>query len=504
MEAPKTSRAVRKRKLPARYQEGLTVTEISSYCGIPDTAHISPPPPPLPPLLPPKRRGRPSTPRTVVTVIIPEAGLPESARSAVVQGDSITGVLDTATTTVESTTLEVYKSEDSDGNPVKKTKRKAILKNTTSQRKTVAQKRSETVDFIQNLQDVQSVDFQLLEEGPRRAPQPIYPAETELDSPYALFSLFWTPEMFEVLATNTNAYALKEGAVARGIGGNGVRRCCEDTMNQRIWYTTNANELRVYIGILLYMSLHPEGEVATYWHRDILTGPNHTPALYMSLVRFTQLQRFLHIAPVTGDDVPPQEYTADEIEQMTPAQRREVDKVWWGKIEPLVSMFRENCKSHIIPGSNVAVDEMMVRFHGRSKHTTKMPNKPILKGYKIWALCEQGYLYNFMHYSRLWKTVELPEHLSLTNMHNVVFTLARTLPRLPEGQTYTLFLDNLFTNTVLFRELRAEGIGACGTTRPHLSPDFPQVLKELKELYGEKLPWGSLVAVPVDQVLYLG
>ncbi len=84
MEAPKTSRAVRKRKLPARYQEGLTVTEISSYCGIPDTAHISPPPPPLPPLLPPKRRGRPSTPRTVVTVIIPEAGLPESARSAVV------------------------------------------------------------------------------------------------------------------------------------------------------------------------------------------------------------------------------------------------------------------------------------------------------------------------------------------------------------------------------------------------------------------------------------
>ncbi len=131
MEAPKTSRAVRKRKLPARYQEGLSITKISSYCGIPDTAHTSPPPPP-PPLLPPKRRGRPSTPRTVVTVIILEAGPPESARSAVVQGDSIAGVLDTATTTVESTTLEVYKSEDSDGNPVKKTKRKAILKNTTS------------------------------------------------------------------------------------------------------------------------------------------------------------------------------------------------------------------------------------------------------------------------------------------------------------------------------------------------------------------------------------
>ena len=89
-------------------------------------------------------------------------------------------------------------------------------------------------------------------------------------------------------------------------------------------------------------------------------------------------------------------------------------------MEPLVSIFRENCKSYIIPGSNVAVDEIMIRFHGRSKHTTKMPNKPISKGYKIWALCEQGYLYNFIHYSRLWKTVELPQHPSLTDMQNVV------------------------------------------------------------------------------------
>ena len=150
-------------------------------------------------------------------------------------------------------------------------------------------------------------------------------------------------------------------------------------------------------------------------------------------------------------------------------------------------MFRSNCKAHIQPGSNVAVDEMMIKFHGRSKHTTKMPNKPIPKGFKIWALCERGYLYNFILYSRLWKTVELDSLEELTDTTNVVYTLAKSLPPLPDGKTYTIYQDNLFTGTESFRVLRKLGIGACGTTRPHHSPDFPPKLKLLKDKYHDKL-----------------
>ena len=78
------------------------------------------------------------------------------------------------------------------------------------------------------------------------------------------------------------------------------------------------------------------------------------------------------------------------------------------------------------------------------------------------------------------------------------------LPSLPDGQTYTIYLDNLFTSIQLFRELKVVGIGVCGTTRANSSPDFPNVLHLLKEKYGHVLPWGTLVAIPVDEVLCLG
>jgi hypothetical protein len=48
----------------------------------------------------------------------------------------------------------------------------------------------------------------------------------------------------------------------------------------------------------------------------------------------------------------------------------------------------------VVLGQNVSFDEMMVPFSGRSKHTLKMKNKPILEGFKIWALCDHGYLWD--------------------------------------------------------------------------------------------------------------
>ena len=66
-------------------------------------------------------------------------------------------------------------------------------------------------------------------------------------------------------------------------------------------------------------------------------------------------------------------------------------------------------------------------------------------------------------------------------------------------------LDNLFTNTVLFRELRKLGIGACGTTRATSSRDFPELLLLMKDKkHSQMLPWVTLVAIPIDEVLCLG
>ena len=45
----------------------------------------------------------------------------------------------------------------------------------------------------------------------------------------------------------------------------------------------------------------------------------------------------------------------------------------------------------------LAIDEMMIRFHGRSKHTTRVKNNPIKEGYKFFVMaCSlTGFVLNF-------------------------------------------------------------------------------------------------------------
>ena len=509
MDSERISRPSRTIKKPARYQHGTSSNAISAEIGENRDICDNPLPPPIT-QKPTRKRKRPTEipvkPEASIAAIVPSSF---SAEDAVIigGGENISEVLETAVSTVASTTLEEYDGYNSDGKPAITQKRKARLKSKEQLEKEAKKEKKQLaqVEFIKNVKGADMVDFQPFSEGPQREPCVDLPPNLDLDSPYAIFSLFWTKEMWNILAENTNSYALRQGAIERDTGGLGVRLNFDrddGSMNQRPWYATNPNELKVFIGAIIYMGLHLEGDRASYWNRNIFQGPKHTIALYITRERFDQLLRFLHISPDPKHSLPLP--TGVELQAMNAEEKREANRIWWSKLEPLISIFRDNCQKFWKPGSNLAVDEMMIRFFGRSVHTTKMINKPIKQGYKMWAICERGYLFNFMFYSRFWKTIELDNHELLTTHQNVVFTLARSLPNLPTGQTYTIYMDNLFTNTVLFRELKKIGIGACGTTRASSSKDFPEILRELKDLYSQILPWGSLIAVPTDEVLCLG
>ena len=178
---------------------------------------------------------------------------------------------------------------------------------------------------------------------------------------------------------------------------------------------------------------------------------------------------------------------------------------WWYKLEPMMSTLRSNFERYWRPGSNVSIDEMMIGFFGRSMHTQKMTNKPIKQGYKMWALCDRGYLYTFMWNSRVLGIGELQKHRDLTPTGSMVLQLAKRLHPLQDSNTYTIYLDNYFTSIKLFKELRQQGYGACGTTRPHNSGNlWPAELETMKEKHANKLPWGTLFAKAVDDVLCLG
>jgi hypothetical protein len=55
------------------------------------------------------------------------------------------------------------------------------------------------------------------------------------------------------------------------------------------------------------------------------------------------------------------------------------------QIEPLSTHIHEVQLRIWKPGRDLAVDEIIVRFEGRSKETTTVPNKPIPTGYKVWG-----------------------------------------------------------------------------------------------------------------------
>ena len=129
----------------------------------------------------------------------------------------------------------------------------------------------------------------------------------------------------------------------------------------------------------------------------------------------------------------------------------------------------------------VAIDEAMVAFKGRSSIKQYMPMKPVKRGYKIWCLCysHNVYLWNFEVYTGASKDGKKCEG-GLGSF--VVRKLADPLV----GDGYFIFSDNFFTSMTLAKDLLATNTYLCGTTRSNRKM-FPDSLKKKKLKRGESL-----------------
>jgi len=111
------------------------------------------------------------------------------------------------------------------------------------------------------------------------------------------------------------------------------------------------------------------------------------------------------------------------------------------------------------PGRDLAVDEIIVRFEGRSKETTTVPNKPTPTGYKVWGAAQRGFLLVWNWHIPGQRNgpvgVRTPRELGGTikagnggnKTQAVVLHLIKRLPKPPEGSGYHVYLDNLFVST---------------------------------------------------------
>src|SRR5436190_17956500 len=83
-------------------------------------------------------------------------------------------------------------------------------------------------------------------------------------------------------------------------------------------------------------------------------------------------------------------------------------------------------------------------------HTIKALHKPIKQGYKIWALGDLGYIFNWLWHSRTLGTENLSKQSCqkiMTDTQTLIMSLAKSLSE--SAQDFILYLDNLFTNLPL-------------------------------------------------------
>lgn len=127
---------------------------------------------------------------------------------------------------------------------------------------------------------------------------------------------------------------------------------------------TNIEELKSFLGLLIFMGYHEVPGIRLYWSND----PNFNcdrVAQVMSVKRFLKLFRFIHL---------------NDNSKMPQRQSQEFDKLY--KIRPLLPHLQETYKTMYKPSRHLAVDESMVAFKGCSSMKQFMPLKPIKRGFK--------------------------------------------------------------------------------------------------------------------------
>lgn len=169
-------------------------------------------------------------------------------------------------------------------------------------------------------------------------------------------------------------------------------------------------------------------------------------------------------------------------------------EVWYTKLETLINHVR-NVSYNLIHtlGSYLSLDEMMIRFMGRSLETHRMKNKPIKEGYKFFVLATRcGFVVNFTPDGRSAEKEKKQEYKSdgSGKIQSMILHLLKIIERLKQKQKrrienheratrnnmqatfseevwqgHCLAMDNYFTLPKVIKTLRDIGVGIVGTAR---------------------------------------
>uniref|UniRef100_A0A673AR52 PiggyBac transposable element-derived protein domain-containing protein n=2 Tax=Sphaeramia orbicularis TaxID=375764 RepID=A0A673AR52_9TELE len=262
--------------------------------------------------------------------------------------------------------------------------------------------------------------------NPKRAPGVQPPLNMGSPSPGEIFSHFFSAAVFKLLCENTNKNAAKN--LERG--------------KKFDWSEVTPGEMQKFVGMLLYMSVLDLPRMSDFWRRESIFHVAF-PATVMVRNRFMSILSNLQMSD------------PEECEENDKKKGSE-DYDQFHLVRPLMEMICMNCKSIYHPRQHLAVDERMVRTKARFGIKQYLKGKPTKWGLKFFVLADvNGYIIDFILYK--------PNRASGKGLSfDIVATL---VDKDSLGSGYIIYTNNFFTNPILFRHLRQQGFGACGTYR---------------------------------------
>lgn len=288
-----------------------------------------------------------------------------------------------------------------------------------------------------------------------------------LETPYDFFMYFLTEDLLKKIADETNLYARQQDITTK--------------------FSTNANEMRKFIGILMFMAIYHYPNVRSYWGMHSLEYVRKT----MPVLRFEEIRRFIHFADTSHV-----------------AKKNEPGFDQLCKIRPIIDHFNERFGS--VPKlPRLCVDEQMcaTKMTGAA-FRQYMPNKPHKWGFKLFVLCDSnGFSYAFEVYTGAGDNVLTEGAPDLGASSNVVIRLTKNVP---DNVNHILYFDNFYTSLGLLVYLQSRGIYALGTVRANrvtnckLSTDKQLAAKPKEQVprgYSEEYV-GSAYGVDISTVLW--
>ena len=136
-------------------------------------------------------------------------------------------------------------------------------------------------------------------------------------------------------------------------------------------YNLTMNDFDVFLGVIITSIINQRKSQKDYWSSNLLL---ECPAIAKAMSR----DKFLKIKA--------------KIKLSKPEDKNVDDRAW--RVRKVLEIFNKNALQFGFFSTALSVDEMMVKFHGRTILLQFLKDKPVRFGIKMWGLCNcEGYLF---------------------------------------------------------------------------------------------------------------